>query len=86
MTEQGLILPPANNPYETPDASEARAKVQERVWNTVWLRRIFYFLTVLTSAALVIFPLLKSRPASDEFSSPVRWLSDLIRLAGSGVR
>jgi len=27
--------------------------------------------------------LLKSLPASDEFSSPVRWLSDLVRLAGS---
>ena len=83
VTEQGMVLPPANNPYETPDASWARAKVQEGIWNTVWSRRIFYFLTVLTSTALLIFPLLRSRPASDEFSSPVRWLSDLIRLAGS---
>jgi uncharacterized protein (DUF2235 family) len=83
VTEQGTVLPPANNPYESSDASQARAKVQERVWNTVWTRRIFYFLTVLTSAALLIFPLLRSRPPSDEFSSPVRWLSDLIRLAGS---
>ena len=83
VTEQGTVLPPANNPYESLDASQARAKVQERVWNTVWTRRIFYFLTVLTSAALLIFPLLRSRPASDEFSSPVRWLSDLIQLAGS---
>jgi hypothetical protein len=40
-------------------------------------------LTVLASITLLIFPLLKSPPASDEFSSPVRWLSDLIRLAGS---
>jgi hypothetical protein len=37
----------------------------------------------LASGTLLIFPLLKSLPASDEFSSPVRWLSDLIRLAGS---
>jgi hypothetical protein len=83
VTEQGMVLPPVANPYETPDASQARAKVQERVWNTVWTRRIFYFLTVLTSAAFLVFPLLRSRPPSDEFSSPVRWLSDLIRLAGS---
>jgi uncharacterized protein (DUF2235 family) len=83
LTEKGTILPPANNPYESPAAGEARAKVQEGVWNTIWLRGMVYFLTVLTSAALFIFPLLKSRPASDEFSSPVRWLSDLIRLAGS---
>lgn len=83
VTEQGMVLPSPINPYEPPTASQARAKAQERVWNTVWTRRIFYFLTVLTSAALLIFPLLRSRPASDEFSSPVRWLSDLIELAGS---
>lgn len=49
----------------------------------MWLRRIVYFATVLVSAALAIFPLLKSLPPSDEFSSPIRWLSDLIRLSGS---
>jgi hypothetical protein len=83
VTDAGQILPAAGNPYESAIASQAREKVQESVWNTVWLRRIVYFLTVLASAILVIFPLLKSLPASDEFSSPVRWLSDLIRLAGS---
>jgi uncharacterized protein (DUF2235 family) len=83
VTDTGQILPAAGNPYESTTASQAREKVQESVWNTVWLRRIVYFLTVLASGTLLIFPLLKSLPASDEFSSPVRWLSDLIRLAGS---
>lgn len=83
VTEDGKVLPPKQNPYESPTTSQARAKMQEAVWNTVWLRRIFYFLTVLTSAVLFIFPLTKSLPAADEFSSPVRWLSDLIRLAGA---
>jgi uncharacterized protein (DUF2235 family) len=83
VTDSGTIVPAASNPYESAAAGQARAKAQESVWNTVWLRRIVYFLTVLTSAALIIFPLLKSLPASDEFSSPVRWLSDLIRLIGS---
>jgi hypothetical protein len=83
VTDTGQILPAAGNPYEATTASQAREKVQESVWNTVWLRRIVYFLTVLASGTLLIFPLLKSLPASDEFSSPVRWLSDLIRLAGS---
>jgi uncharacterized protein (DUF2235 family) len=83
VTDEGEILPVAANPFETPARSEARAKTQEAVWNTVWLRRIVYFLTVLASAALFVFPLLKALPASDEFSSPVRWLSDLIRLIGS---
>ncbi|MCA1458779.1 DUF2235 domain-containing protein [Bradyrhizobium sp. BRP22] len=83
VTENGTVIPVDDNPYESAVASKVRTKVQETVWNSIWLRRIVYFLTVLTSAALIIFPLLKSSPASDEFSSHVRWLSDLIRLAGS---
>ncbi|SHG45400.1 DUF2235 domain-containing protein [Bradyrhizobium erythrophlei] len=83
VTDTGQILPASTNPYETLLQSEARAKAQESVWNTVWKRRIVYFLTVLATAALVIFPLLKSLPASDEYSSPVRWISDLIRLLSS---
>jgi uncharacterized protein (DUF2235 family) len=83
VTDAGQILPPPANPYETPLQSEARAKAQESVWNTVWQRRIVYFATVLATTALFVFPLLKSLPASDEYSSPVRWISDLIRLLGS---
>jgi uncharacterized protein (DUF2235 family) len=83
VTDDGKILPASSNPYELAASSQARENAQEFVWNTVWLRRIVYFLTVLVSVALVIFPLLKSLPASDEFSSPIRWLSDLIRLIGS---
>jgi uncharacterized protein (DUF2235 family) len=83
VTDSGQILPAGRNPYESSSSSQARENAQEFVWNTVWLRRIVYFLTVLVSAYLVIFPLLKSLPPSDEFSSPIRWLSDLIRLAGS---
>jgi uncharacterized protein (DUF2235 family) len=83
VTDAGQVLPAHANPYETPLQSGARAKAQESIWNAVWQRRIVYFSTVFATAALVIFPLLKSRPASDEYSSPVRWISDLIRLIGS---
>jgi uncharacterized protein (DUF2235 family) len=83
VTDNGQIIPAPVNPYESGAARQAREKAQESVWNTVWVRRVVYFLTVLASITLLIFPLLKSLPASDEFSSPVRWLSDLIRLAGS---
>jgi hypothetical protein len=83
VTDAGQILPAHANPYETPLQSGARAKAQESIWNTVWKRRVVYFSTVFATAALVIFPLLKSRPASDEYSSPVRWISDLIRLTSS---
>ena len=83
VTDTGQILPASANPYEKPLQSQARATAQESVWNTVWKRRIVYFSTVLATAALVIFPILKSLPASDEYSSPVRWISDLIRLLSS---
>jgi uncharacterized protein (DUF2235 family) len=83
VTDLGDIIALAQNPYEVPRARLAREKVQETVWNTVWVRRLVYFLTVGTALALLLFPLLKSLPPSDEFSSPVRWLSDMIRLAGS---
>jgi uncharacterized protein (DUF2235 family) len=83
VTDTGQITPGSINPYESAPARRAREKAQESVWNTVWVRRVVYFLTVLASISLLIFPLLKSLPPSDEFSSPVRWLSDLIRLAGS---
>jgi hypothetical protein len=83
VTDDGKILPVGDNPYESAASRQARENAQEFVWDTVWLRRMLYFLTVLASAALFIFPLLKRLPASDEFSSPIRWLSDLIRLCGS---
>jgi|tagenome__1003787_1003787.scaffolds.fasta_scaffold20979944_2 uncharacterized protein (DUF2235 family) len=83
VTDTGQIIPAAANPYETAAARQAREKAQESVWNTVWVRRVLYFATVLSSATLILFPLLKSLPASDEFSTPLRWLSDVIRLAGS---
>jgi hypothetical protein len=38
VTDTGQILPASANPYETPLLSEARAKAQENVWNTVWKR------------------------------------------------
>jgi hypothetical protein len=83
VTDAGEILPAKANPYETPLQSGARAKTQEGVWNTVWQRRVVYFSTVIATTALVVFPLLKSLPASDEYASPVRWISDLIRLLSS---
>jgi uncharacterized protein (DUF2235 family) len=83
VSDTGQVIPAPINPYESAPARRAREKAQESVWNTVWVRRVVYFLTVLASITLLIFPLLKSLPPSDEFSSPVRWFSDLIRLAGS---
>ena len=83
VTAAGEVLPPGQNPYETTAQAMARWHYQEKVWNTVWLRRIVYFLTVAVSGYLFAFPLLKGRAVTDELTSSLRWMSDIIRLAGS---
>ena len=77
-----VVAPPAN-PYETPPAAQARWRLQQDIWNLVWLRRVVYFLTVAVSCVLFAFPLVKGSVAQDEFSSPIRWLSDIIRMVAA---
>lgn len=83
VTAAGEVLPPAKSSYETAEQAKARSNLQEKVWNTIWLRRIVYFLTVAVSVYLVTFPLMKALPSSAELSSRLRWISDLVRLVGS---
>jgi uncharacterized protein (DUF2235 family) len=75
-------IAPATNPFETSKAAAQRALAQEHVWNGVWWRRIVYFATVGATLGLVMFPLVSGAERSDEFTSPIRWVSDLIRFAG----
>jgi hypothetical protein len=82
VTAKGEVHSPAQNPYESPAQADARANVQERLWNTIWLRRIVYFATVAVSLYLFAFPLLKALPPYEEYESPLRWLSDVIEAAG----
>jgi hypothetical protein len=42
-----------------------------------------YFATVAATVWLFAYPLLRSAPRSDEYSSPIRWVSDIIRIVGS---
>lgn len=60
----------------------ARCTAQERVWNLVWRRRVVYFLTVFTSIYLALYPLARSPAPSEEFSTRLSLVSDLIRLVG----
>ena len=83
VTSAGEVLPAAQNPYEKPDQAVLRARVQEKVWNTIWLRRIVYFLTVAATIYLAIFPLMRALPRTDEFKSPLRWISDAVRIVGA---
>ena len=83
VTADGEVLRPEQNPCESPDQAKARWHAQEKVWNTVWGRRIVYFLTVGVSVYLFAFPLMRAAPADDEFVSRLRWISDIVRTAGA---
>ncbi len=65
---------------ETDDQRDIRCQGQEQVWNLVWKRRAIYFLTVFASLYLAIYPLSKVTFPSDELETPLRLISDAIRL------
>jgi uncharacterized protein (DUF2235 family) len=66
---------------ETSNAANDRHDSQDAiVWSTVWRGRGIYFLTVLASLFLAIYPLAFTIPAAGEFSTRLRFLSDAIRL------
>jgi uncharacterized protein (DUF2235 family) len=81
--EEWVLKGPAN-PYEkTPAQAQSRANAQERVWNTVWWRRVVYFLTVAASFHLAAFPLLYKTVKADEHSSWISWVGGVLRTAES---
>ena len=89
VKEDGEIVSPdkfrigaATRPFESSEAAEHRALAQEHVWNEVWKRRIVYFATVGATLWLLAFPLLSAAPRYDEYTSPIRWVSDFVRLVG----
>jgi uncharacterized protein (DUF2235 family) len=82
VREDGKIVTPDQSGFETGEAATARANAQEHVWNEIWKRRIIYFATVGATAWLLVFPLVSGASRADEFTSPIRWVSDIIRLIG----
>src|SRR5262245_8865208 len=79
----GAILTPSQFGVEEDDEAKARGDAQEHVWNEIWKRRIVYFATVGATMWLLIFPLVSAARREDEFTSPIRWVSDLIRIVGA---
>ena len=62
VTEDGRILLPSQNDFETSQQAQARAKAQEQVWNLVWARRVVYFATVAATLHLLLYPLGRALP------------------------
>ena len=82
-TFNGQIMSGAGNQYETPAEAIARAEEQEKVWNFVWLRRIVYFATLAASFHLAAFWLFHDLRPEREFESPIRLVSEFVRLIES---
>ena len=83
VSPDDFSIAPDQKPFETRAAAAQRALAQEHVWNEVWKRRIVYFATVGATLWLAVFPLVSSAQKVDELTSPFRWVSDLVRFAGS---
>jgi hypothetical protein len=83
VKETGEIVTPDQYGFETDKDARTRADTQEHIWNDIWKRRIVYFATVAATVWLFAYPLLRSAPKSDEYTSPIRWVSDIIRIVGN---
>ena len=79
-TDQGRLAAAAR---ETAAQAAARATAQERIWNFVWLRRIVYFLTLFATLHIAAFWLFHPLVPSHEFSSPIRLVSEAVRLVAA---
>ncbi|HJU04078.1 MAG TPA: DUF2235 domain-containing protein [Nitrospiraceae bacterium] len=81
VTAKGDIqdLPSANDRslvIESQTQAKSRSNLQENVWNLVWWKRVFYFLSVMVAAALAAFPLY--RPATGTCEEIFCWLSPIV--------
>lgn len=82
VTDDGLVLTPDQYGLESSAQALARTEAQEHVWNEVWKRRLVYFATVGATAWLLLYPLARSLPVAAEYTSRIRWVSDIIRVVG----
>jgi uncharacterized protein (DUF2235 family) len=83
VKEDGTVVPPGQFPFETKPQAAARIRVQERLWNFVWLRRIAYFATLAATLHLAAFWLFHQQNAEHEFDTRFRMISETVRLIGS---
>ncbi|BDC48061.1 hypothetical protein F183_A03770 [Bryobacterales bacterium F-183] len=64
---------------ETSEQSEQRSRLQERIWDLVWWKRVAYFLSIGVSLALLAFPLYL--PATEACATSSCVVSPVIRWA-----
>lgn len=80
--EDGTIVPQGAPTFETGGEAAKRHELQQLAWNIVWWRRVIYFLTVAASVHLLAFPLFYGVDPSGEYTTPLRFVSEAVRIAG----
>jgi hypothetical protein len=74
--------------FESESQAQVRALAQERVWDRVWIRRVLYFATVITTVLIVLPPMLldEDSPGLLRFPFPrSRFLENIVDLLGNVV-
>jgi uncharacterized protein (DUF2235 family) len=82
VTADGELITPQQSGCEQPAQAYARWQAQQQVWNTIWWRRIFYFIALAVTIYLFAFPVLDDADPVAEHKTHIRWLSDIIRTLG----
>ncbi len=79
------VEPNAPAVAEGDEKAPERHRQQEGVWNLVWRKRVIYFLTVIATADLLLYPLYRESYGFEELRTRLRLLSDTIRLIGNAL-
>jgi len=69
--------------FETEQDAKERYMRQQLAWDLVWWRRIVYFLTVIASLHLVVFPLIYRTYMPEEYTTSFRFVSEAVRIVGT---
>ena len=82
-TEDGTIVPQGTDGFETTEQARKRYELQQFAWDLVWWRRIAYFLTVIASLHLIVFPLIYRTSTPEEYTTSFRLVSEAVRVMGA---
>jgi uncharacterized protein (DUF2235 family) len=80
---QTHVIQNSGLPETGADANIRYQAQEDRAWSTVWRGRCFYFLSLFATIYLLTYPLASSSLATDEVSTPLRFVSDMLRLAAN---
>lgn len=83
VTGDGTAVPQGTAGFETPQQAGIRYKRQQLAWDLVWWRRIVYFLTVIASLHLVVFPLIYRTYLPEEYTTSLRFVAEAVRIVGT---